>query len=433
MLLSCWAWSAVLLFIFRYLRLVVNLISNWTYKPIPIPEKPTYTRKDVTVIIPTIEGEGETLCRTIKTCLATQPFEIIIVTIDSSIKRAERTVATFNSSKIRILSVAKANKRSQMCAAIPKVMTKITIFADDDVIWPQTILPWILAPFENDEMGGVGTSQRLMRPKKPTIWSFLGSLYLERRNFDCSACLNIDGGLPCLSGRTVAYRTCILQDEAFTYGFTNETWRNFQLNADDDNFITRWMYSHGWKIAMQYHKACEVQTTLEDSPKSTPWTTYAVFQTTLTAWALMDFLIFFFFYKATENLPVGTRQRILTAIGIWIFCFAKSIKLYGHWIRYPADLLMLPCSVLFGHVHGLIKLAGLLTLSATSWGSREGADDDNHYRMIKLPPYDADDIEASLPLAPDSATRLTMTQHPPPYKEHEHDETCPLQGHYSYD
>ncbi|KAH0255155.1 glycosyltransferase family 2 protein, partial [Aureobasidium melanogenum] len=336
MLLSCWAWSAVLLFIFRYLRLVVNLISNWTYKPIPIPEKPIYTKKDVTVIIPTIEGEGENLCRTIKTCLATQPFEIIIVTIDASIKRAERTAATFNSSKIRILSVAKANKRSQMCAAIPEVTTKITIFADDDVIWPQAILPWILAPFENNEMGGVGTSQRLMRPRKTTIWSFLGSLYLERRNFDCSACLNIDGGLPCLSGRTVAYRTCILQDEAFTYGFTNETWRNFQLNADDDNFITRWMYSHGWKIAMQYHKACEVQTTLEDSPKylkqclrwvrsnwrsnltsmfverhywrSTPWTTYAVFQTTLTAWAFTDFLIFFLFYKATEDLPAGTRQ-----------------------------------------------------------------------------------------------------------------------------
>jgi len=253
--------------IFRYLRLVVNLISNWTYKPIPVPEKPNYTNKDVTVIIPTIEGEGDNLCRTIETCLATQPFEIMIVTIDASIKRAERTVAAFNTNKIRILSVAKANKRSQMCAAIPEVMTKITIFADDDVIWPHTILPWILAPFENDEMGGVGTSQRLMRPEKTSVWSFLGSLYLERRNFDCSACLNIDGGLPCLSGRTVAYRTCILQDDAFTYGFTNETWRNFQLNADDDNFITRWMYAYGWKIAMQYHKACEVQTTLEDSPK----------------------------------------------------------------------------------------------------------------------------------------------------------------------
>lgn len=252
---------------FRYFRLIVNLISHWTFKPIPIPQNPTYTSQDVTVIIPTIDGDGEELRRTIKTCLATQPHEVIIVTLDASIKRAWKMASDINSKKIRVLSVEKANKRRQMCEAIPQVTTKITVFADDDVIWPAAVLQWMLAPFEDEKMGGVGTSQRLMRPAKPSLWSFLGSLYLERRNFDCSACLHIDGGLPCLSGRTVAYRTKILQDEAFTFGFTHETWRTYQLNADDDNFVTRWMYAHGWKIAMQYHKAAEVQTTLEDSPK----------------------------------------------------------------------------------------------------------------------------------------------------------------------
>lgn len=253
--------------IFRYLRLVVNLVSNWTFKAIPIPENPTYGCNDVTVIIPTIDGDSEELRRTIRTCLVTQPFEVIVVTVDASLKRAWGMAACINSKKIRVLSVAKANKRSQMCAAIPHVQTAITVFADDDVIWPRTLLPWILAPFEDAGMGGVGTNQRLMRPKKPSLWSFLGALYLERRNFDCSACMHIDGGLPCLSGRTVAYRTCIMQDEAFTFGFTHETWGTYQLNADDDNFITRWMYTNGWKIAMQYHKAAEVQTTLEDGPK----------------------------------------------------------------------------------------------------------------------------------------------------------------------
>ena len=197
----------------------------------------------------------------------TEPYEIIVVTVDSNIDKAERMALALSSKKIRVLSISKANKRSQMCRAIPEVETAITIFADDDVIWPHTLLPWILAPFEDATTGGVGTSQRLMRPARPSLWSFLGSLYLERRNFDCSACLHVDGGLPCLSGRTVAYRTSILQDETFTFGFTHETWGSYQLNADDDNFITRWMFTHGWKIAMQYHKAAEVQTTLEDGPR----------------------------------------------------------------------------------------------------------------------------------------------------------------------
>ncbi|KAJ9632019.1 Type 2 glycosyltransferase [Taxawa tesnikishii (nom. ined.)] len=420
MSIAYWEVSAILLFVFRYLRLVVNLISNWTFKPIPVPENPTYTSQDVTVIIPTIDGDGDELRRTIKTCLATQPFEIMIVTI-------------------RVLSIPKANKRSQMCEAIPQVKTPITVFADDDVIWPITVLPWMLAPFEDPKMGGVGTSQRLMRPERLSLWGFLGSLYLERRNFDCSACLHMDGGLPCLSGRTVAYRTDILQDEAFTFGFTHETWRTYQLNADDDNFITRWMFTHGYKIAMQYHKAAEVQTTLEDSPKylkqclrwirsnwrsnltsmfverhywwTHPWTTYAVFQTTLTAWAFVDPLIFFLCYKATEGWPTETRKPLLIAVAIWIFLFAKTVKLMGHFIRYPGDIVLLPVSIMFGYVHGILKLIGLFTLSETAWGSRDGADEDDRFRMIRLPPYDSEDAEDQPQAASGSESPLLPVQH----------------------
>ncbi|KAF2148334.1 glycosyltransferase family 2 protein [Myriangium duriaei CBS 260.36] len=415
MALSYSGFVAILLFFFRYLRLVVNLISHWTYRSIPIADSPSYTSKDVTVIVPTIEGDGDSLRRTIRACLVTDPAEVIVVTIDANVKQALHMAAQINFNRIRVLSVAKANKRRQMCRAIPYVKTKITIFADDDVIWPATVIPWMLAPFEDDTMGAVGTSQRLVRPKSPSVWTFLGSLYLERRNFDCSACLNMDGGLPCLSGRTVAYRTCILQEEDFGFHFTNETWRTHQLNADDDNFMTRWMFRHGWKIAMQYNKACEVQTTLEDGPtylkqclrwvrsnwrsnltslfverhywSSQPWTTYAVFQTTLTAWAMVDPILFSLIWRATNDWPSEDRTRVLMAAGFWIFGFAKTVKLLGHFVRYPADLTMLPISVLFGYVHGVIKLIGLFTLFETAWGSREGADEDDRLRMIRLPPY----------------------------------------------
>ena len=95
-----------------------------------------------------------------------------------------------------------------------------------------------------------------------------------------------------------------------------------------------------------------------------PWTTYAVFQTTLTAWAFTDPLIFFLCYKASADWTFESRKTFLTAIGVWIFVFAKSIKLYGHWIRYPADIIWLPISILFGYTHAVIKLIGLMTLSA---------------------------------------------------------------------
>ena len=258
--------------VYRYVRLIINCISHWTFKPIPLPDEPTLTCDDVTVIIPTIptaKGDEEELRETIRGCLNVDPYEIILVTTDANLKALSQLAATLSVSRIRVLSVTHANKRRQMCRAIPEVKTKITVFADDDVSWPPRILHWILAAFEKPDIGGVGTSQRLRRPERTNLWSFLGALYLERRNFEISATTHLDGGISCLSGRTVGYRTMILQDPAFTYGFTHEYWllRRYQLNCDDDNFITRWMVSHGWRTYVQYCKEAELRTTLEDNPK----------------------------------------------------------------------------------------------------------------------------------------------------------------------
>lgn len=232
-----------------------------------MPDRPSFGPGDVTVIIPTIDGDNQKLRGTIISCLQAGPSEIILVTVDANRKRALKMVDSLHSKRIRVMSVHQPNKRRQMCCAIPEVQTSITVFADDDVFWPKAILPWILAPFENRKMGGVGTSQRLRRRSRINGWDILGASYLERRNFDISACTHIDGGLPCLSGRTVAYRSSILQDPEFTYSFTHETWWTYRLNADDDNFITRWMVSHGWQTYVQYDKRCEVETTFESDWK----------------------------------------------------------------------------------------------------------------------------------------------------------------------
>ena len=179
-------------------------------------------------------------------------------------------VKHMSTSRVKIRSVPCPNKRRQMVLTLPDIQTDITVFADDDVLWPPKLLPWMLAPLEDESYGGVGTNQRLRRAEAPTlqqrVYGYLNALYLERRNFDCASCMYMDGGLPCLSGRTVAYRSNILKDKAFIDGFTGEEWLGrYRLSADDDNFITRWLVSHDQKIGFQYHKEAEVLTTLEDS------------------------------------------------------------------------------------------------------------------------------------------------------------------------
>ncbi|CAF9936349.1 MAG: hypothetical protein ALECFALPRED_006775, partial [Alectoria fallacina] len=409
----------VSLFLYRYLRLVVNLFAFSRLRPIPIPEIPRLTPQDVTVVIPSIEGDGEVLRETIGSILATEPFEIILVTIEANVTRAQVMVKHMSTSKVKIRSVRYPNKRRQMVLALPDIQTDITVFADDDVLWPPKLLPWMLAPLEDESYGGVGTNQRLRRAEAPTlqqrIYGYLNALYLERRNFDCASCMYMDGGLPCLSGRTVAYRSSILKDKAFIDGFTGEEWLGrYQLNADDDNFITRWLVSHDKKIGFQYHKEAEVLTTLEDSlnlgptggqcsaeanvqSRKQPWSTYAVYQTTLLQWAFFcDCMLLYLYHTSTVGWGYDAQMLGLGMLLSWML-MSKFVKLLGHYIRHPVDFLLLPVSIIFGYLHGLIKAKAMLSLDVvsqradslavakdTAWGTRDGADDDDGYRMKRV-------------------------------------------------
>lgn len=45
---------------------------------------------------------------------------------------------------------------------------------------------------------------------------------------------------------------------------------------------------------------------------------------------------------------------------------SKFLKLLGHYIRYPVDFLLLPISILFGYLHGVIKAKAMLSLNVVS-------------------------------------------------------------------
>ncbi|EFW98977.1 polysaccharide synthase [Grosmannia clavigera kw1407] len=309
----------------------------------------------------------------------------------------------------------------QVCRALPEVQTKITIMADDDVTWPKTLMPWILAPFEDDRIGGVGTCQHVKRvwtgSWSKRIFNWLGAAYIERRNFEISATHNIDGGTSCMSGRTGAYRSEILNSHEFLDGFQTELWGKFILNADDDNFVTRWLVSHGWKTWVQYERACEVETTLENDVKflyqcsrwarsnwrsnwtslmrerfvwyQQPWSTYALHFATFTSLAfVVDPLLLYSCWRATGDWDAISRKNALWAQFLFMFGFTKVVKLMGLFLRNPSDIKYLIVSIIFGYFHGLVKVYALFTLRMTSWGSREGGDTNDNVRLTPRPRRD---------------------------------------------
>lgn len=384
--------------VFRYLRLIVSIVSYATFKPRPIPEKPRNRPENATVVIPTTFADPGALVQCLRNILDCGPAAVIIVTANANVELI-KTCCSLNSFRgVQVFGVVKLNKRFQMLKALRQVHTEITVLADDDVFWPRRYLSYLLAAFENPKVGAAGTRQRVRRNSSPSIWNFLGIAYLERRNFNTGATNHIDGSTSTLSGRTAAYRTHILKNEEFFHHFTHDKWLGYPLNTDDDKCLTRYVYSKGYDIALQFHDNAVIGTTLEKGPKflsqrmrwsrahwrgnftvmtnetywweTHVWGLYAIYIGQFQSPALLvDGTLIYLLVKATAGFSSEIRHIAYTIFAIWLL-FTKTVKLIPHFIRHPEDIKFLPVSILFSYLHGIINIYALVTLHRTNWGSQ---------------------------------------------------------------
>ena len=124
--LNKYAQLFIILFLFRYTRLVVNTISFLTYRATPMPtfpRTPMFTPEDVTVIVPTIEPSGKDFKNCIASIIRNSPARIEIVTAgpgkDAQVQ--EILKSWDNSSISPPLHCKVPNKRTQICKALQKV------------------------------------------------------------------------------------------------------------------------------------------------------------------------------------------------------------------------------------------------------------------------------------------------------------------------
>ena len=114
-------WVFTTLFLVRYTRLVLNVIAFYfLYKPAALLLRPTLKPSDVSVIIPTVEGEGEEFLECVRSVYVNTPAKIIIVTAGPDIyNRALKSVSAYEKIVIKHCSVQ--NKRRQVCVGLQEV------------------------------------------------------------------------------------------------------------------------------------------------------------------------------------------------------------------------------------------------------------------------------------------------------------------------
>jgi hypothetical protein len=393
--------------LFKFLKVFVHTISYNVYKPPRMPEYATLTSLDCTVIIPTVGDMDGEFIETVQSILACNPTGLIISTVGvGKLKLAQEVCAKIDPD-ILCIAVDRPNKRSQFMAAVNRVNTAITVSADDHVFWPRTFLQTAIASFEDPHVGLVGTVKRVRRANLG--WSFadflnfVACIYLERHNFECTASHNVDGGVFVISGRTVLFRTSIIQSPPFQKAFMNEFWlfgTVGPMNVDDDNFVCRWMVAHCHGIVFHNSPDTLMVTTLGTSGgwkkfrgQLDRWarTTWRSNSTTLfadrTAWWTQPWCVYAVYFSAFVNFALFYDPALFVTLYFSAFYSAfamkglaavllvsKLIKPFPHYIRNPRDLWYLIPQILLGYYHSLIKLSALLTCRNVTWGTRAGVD-----------------------------------------------------------
>ncbi|KAI2469800.1 glycosyltransferase family 2 protein [Annulohypoxylon bovei var. microspora] len=264
------------------------------YKPFPIP--PTfqahYVPSNVSIIVPTIDWDDD-LPGNLMTWIATQPREVIFVTLESTVENLKRTIESApgireaveaSGTVVNVVTVQQANKRSQLCRGINEAKGEILCLVDDDARWTtDQVLTQLLAPFQDDDVGLVGGPIGSYVPKERqdskviTPWEVAALRIRSRRAPGMAAFYAADRSTNfTISGLTMLLRAEIVKDPYFQYIFTHDLWNGMRQNTGDDGFITRYvLFQHHlehrdystiprkqWRLGMQLTPEAEVLTSL---------------------------------------------------------------------------------------------------------------------------------------------------------------------------
>jgi len=125
----------------------------------------------VSIIVPIIDTES-TFTECVRLWLKCEPREIIIVTVPRNKDRVLELLGSLQeeTGKIITLIAPLANKRQQLSMGIKAARGEIIALVDDDVYWSvDTVVPYLLAPFENEKVGAVAGIQRFVSCIRPRI------------------------------------------------------------------------------------------------------------------------------------------------------------------------------------------------------------------------------------------------------------------------
>jgi cellulose synthase/poly-beta-1,6-N-acetylglucosamine synthase-like glycosyltransferase len=366
---------------FRWAMWMAKRVPALFYRPIKNDYNTTAT------IVTPVYNEDPTLFRkAIESWILNRPERIIAV-IDVTDTTCMAIAAEYP--EVEVIPIDVPGKRAALALGVDATTTEIVVLVDSDVFWEADVLQKLKMPFVDPKIGGVGTRQNMYPSdgRKPTLWERLADIYLDIRYADeVPATTRWGRAVSCLSGRTAAYRTELLQ--SLREPFLNETFWGTHCMSGDDKRYTSLVLQNGYHTWNQLD--ARVYSTFKPDFKGFQkqrirWSRNS-FRSDLRAlwqgWVWRyPYLAFMLIDKtiAPFTLLVGPVVLLLAIVlGNWQLVVAllvwwhvsRAIKIAPHLMRQPRDLFIIPIFVLMNYYMSLVKAYSLFTIRQHKWLTR---------------------------------------------------------------
>jgi cellulose synthase/poly-beta-1,6-N-acetylglucosamine synthase-like glycosyltransferase len=361
--------------------------SFWLVRRIPAvlyaPYEGTF-RAPLSVVVPVYQEDPEIFATAIESWLANGVDEVILV-IDSSDVTCREIAERY---AVTIVVTDVPGKRDALRRGWNVASTELVALVDSDTIWDDDVAAEVCKPFVDSGIGGVGTRQKVYRPRG--FLARITDMFLDHRYFDENASQTYLGqAVSCLSGRTAIYRRALLmeiEDE-----FMDETFWGVPCLSGDDKRLTSLILERGHRTFMQ--RSAVVWSTFP--------TTWRIFAKQRLRWARntwrsdlralsrpwvyrRPFLAFTMVDKSISafTLLAGPYFMIYSLIAQnWTFCIvlalwwqvSRSAKLLPHLRRRPSSFFLIPGYVVVSWLMALIKIRALVTIRRQRWLTRQVA------------------------------------------------------------
>jgi cellulose synthase/poly-beta-1,6-N-acetylglucosamine synthase-like glycosyltransferase len=353
------------------------------YRPVPAGYMTT-----TSVVVPAFREDPDIVERCLDSWLTENPTEIIVVPDVADTEVISRLRARANlDPRIKVIPFVHQGKRSALGVAIREATCEILVLCDSDTNWEPGLLAAVVAPFEDPEVGGVGTRQNAYLATT-SVWRRVADWMIDVRYLDYVRAQARAGAVACLSGRTAAYRrTAVmpvlehLEDEFFL---------GRRCVSGDDGRLTWLVLASGYKTV--YQSTARAMSMFPDTGRAffkqrlrwsrNSYRTYltaiwkgwlwrqplicqvSVLQVMLTP-VTMGFAVTYLFAWVLHP------QRLVALAAVGWLLLGRAVRGLSHLRERPSDVWVLPLVAVLTIVIALpVKSYALLTMNTHGWLTR---------------------------------------------------------------